>query len=104
MTAAADIPLDTIIAKLREQADALRAEGVSKLFVFGSRARGDASPDSDLDVLVEVAPDARLSLLDLIGVGHIIENATGLKVQATMRRSLPPAFAERIADDLVEVF
>jgi hypothetical protein len=49
-------------------------------------------------------PDARLSLLDLIGVEHIIADATGLKVQATMRRSIPPAFAERIVDDLVEVF
>ncbi|WP_322516390.1 nucleotidyltransferase domain-containing protein [Rhodopseudomonas palustris] len=104
MTTVVDMPLDTILAKLREHSDALRREGVAKLFVFGSRARGDARPDSDLDVLVEVSPDARLSLLDLIGVGHIIEDATGLKVQATMRRSIPPAFAERIGDNLVEVF
>lgn len=104
MTTAADMPLDTILALLREKADALRFEGVAKLFVFGSRARGNARRDSDLDVLVEVMPDARLSLLDLIGVEHIIADATGLKVQATMRRSIPPAFAERIVDDLVEVF
>ena len=104
MTTVVDMPLDTILAKLREHAGALRREGVAKLFVFGSRARGDARPDSDLDVLVEVAPESRLSLLDLIGVGQIIEDATGLKVQATLRRSIPPAFAERIADNLIEVF
>lgn len=104
MTAVADMPLDKIIAKLREQAAVLRAEGVSKLFVFGSRARGDARPDSDLDVLVDTAPGARFSLLDLIGVEHIVSDATGLRAQAAIRRSIEPSFAERIAQDLVEVF
>ncbi|MFT0879226.1 nucleotidyltransferase domain-containing protein [Rhodopseudomonas sp. G2_2311] len=104
MTAVADIPLDKIIAKLREQAAVLRAEGVSKLFVFGSRARGDGRPDSDLDVLVDTAPGARFSLLDLIGVEHIVSDAIGLRAQAAIRRSIEPAFAERIAQDLVEVF
>jgi len=49
---------------------------VTKLAIFGSRARGDARPDSDLDVLVEVEPDSRFSMLDLIGVEHIIKDAT----------------------------
>uniref|UniRef100_E6VFQ9 DNA polymerase beta domain protein region n=1 Tax=Rhodopseudomonas palustris (strain DX-1) TaxID=652103 RepID=E6VFQ9_RHOPX len=104
MTSVIDMPLDTILARLRERGDALRAEGVAKLYVFGSRARGDARPDSDLDVLVEVAPEARFSLLDLIGVEHVVGDATGLRAQATMRRSIQPAFAERIAQDIVEVF
>jgi len=77
---------------------------VTKLAIFGSRARGDARPDSDLDVLVEVEPDSRFSMLDLIGVEHIIKDATGLAVQATMRRSLEPRMARRIADDIIEVF
>ncbi|MFZ5740171.1 MAG: nucleotidyltransferase family protein [Pseudomonadota bacterium] len=104
MTSVIDMPLNTILARLRERGDALRAEGVAKLYVFGSRARGDARPDSDLDVLVEVAPEAPFSLLDLIGVEHVVADATGLRAQATMRRSIRPAFAERIAQDLVEVF
>jgi uncharacterized protein len=68
------------------------------------RARGDARSDSDLDVLVEVEPGSRFSLLNLVGVEHIIEDATGLSVQATMRRSLEPRMAERIVDDIIEVF
>ena len=95
---------DEIIAIIRSAAPALKAEGVAKLAIFGSRARGDDRPDSDLDVLVEVEPDKRFSLLDLIGVEHIIGDATGLSVQATMRRSLEPRMAERIADDIIEVF
>jgi len=38
---------DEIIAKVRATAPALRAEGVTKLAIFGSQARGDAGPDSD---------------------------------------------------------
>jgi predicted nucleotidyltransferase len=95
---------DEIIAKLRANAAAIKAEGVTKLAIFGSRARDDARPDSDIDVLVEVAPDSSFSLLNLIGVEHIIKDVTGMPAQATMRRSLDPRMAERIADDIVEVF
>ena len=95
---------EEIIATIRNNAAALRAEGVAKLAIFGSRVRGDNRPDSDIDVLVEVEPDASFSVLNLIGVEHIIGDATGLPAQATMRRSIPPRFAERIADDIVEVF
>jgi uncharacterized protein len=95
---------DEIIAKIRSSASAIRAEGVTRLAIFGSRARGDAREDSDLDILIEVDPNAKFSLLDLIGVEHIIEDVTGLRAQATMRRSLDPRMAERIADDIIEVF
>lgn len=95
---------EEIIAKIRSSAPALRAEGVTKLAIFGSRARGDERDDSDLDLLIEVDPNAKFSLLDLIGVEHIIEDATGLSAQATMRRSLEPRMAERITDDIIEVF
>jgi predicted nucleotidyltransferase len=95
---------DEIIATIKENADAIKAEGVTKLAIFGSRVRGDNRPDSDIDVLVEVEPETSFSILNLIGVEHIIEDATGLHAQATMRRSIPPRFAARIADDVVEVF
>ena len=95
---------DAIIAKLRETAPALKAEGVTRLAIFGSRARGDAKEDSDLDVLIDVDPEAKFSLLNLVGVQHIVQDATGLKVQASMRDSLNARMSARIADDIVEVF
>jgi predicted nucleotidyltransferase len=100
----ADIPIETIVSKVRELAPALRAEGVIKLFLFGSRARGDAQPDSDLDVLVETAPRREATSFDLFKVSHLIEDATGLQVRISMRDLLKPRIAERIADDLIEVF
>ena len=95
---------DEIIAKLKETAPALRAEGVTRLAIFGSRARGDARDDSDLDVLIDVDPDASFSLLNLVGVEHIIKDVTGIRTQAEMRRSIESSFAQRIADDVIEVF
>jgi predicted nucleotidyltransferase len=94
---------DEIIAKLKEAAPALRAEGVKRLAIFGSRARGDAREDSDLDVLIDV-DDAKFSGLSIVGVQHIIKQATGIETQAEMRRSIEPRFARRIADDVIEVF
>jgi len=95
---------EEIIAAIRGNSEAIKAEGVTGLALFGSRARGDDRPDSDVDVLIEVEPDASFSILNLIGVEHIIQDATGLQTQATMRRSMSPRFAQRIADDILEVF
>jgi predicted nucleotidyltransferase len=95
---------EEIIAAIRGNSEAIKAAGVTKLAIFGSRARGDHRTDSDIDVLIEVEPDASFSILNLIGVEHIIQDATGLQTQATMRRSMAPRFAQRIADDILEVF
>jgi uncharacterized protein len=97
---------DEIIAKLKETASSLRAEGVTRLAIFGSRARGDARDDSDLDVLIDV--DDKFKGLDLIGViadaERTITAVTGITTQAEMRRSIEPRFARRIADDVIEIF
>jgi Nucleotidyltransferase domain len=45
-----------ILARLRENETALRARGVSHAALFGSRARGDNRPDSDIDIMVEFDP------------------------------------------------
>jgi predicted nucleotidyltransferase len=95
---------EEIIAKLKETEPALKAEGVTSLAIFGSRSRGDQRTDSDLDVLVEIDPDTKFSLLDLVGVQHIVRDATGLETQATIRNDIDARFAQRIADDLIKVF
>jgi predicted nucleotidyltransferase len=104
MSAIADIPLDAIVGKLKELAPALKAGGVTRLYLFGSRARGDARPDSDLDVLIETTSLGEIPRFDYFKVLHLIEDNVRLQVQISMRDSLKPRMAERIADDLIEVF
>ena len=104
MSDIADIPVETIIAKLRELAPALKAQGVKRLALFGSRARGDARPDSDLDILVDTTVRGEVPPFDFFKVLNLIQDATGLRAQISMRDLLKPRIAERIADDVIEVF
>jgi predicted nucleotidyltransferase len=104
MNDVADIPREAVLARLRELAPAIKAEGVTRLAIFGSRARDDARPDSDLDVLLDTTARGETPPFDLFKVLRLIEDATGLRVQISERKLLKPRVAERIADDVIEVF
>ncbi|MGJ5177316.1 nucleotidyltransferase family protein [Bradyrhizobium oligotrophicum] len=103
MNEVVDIPLTSIIGRLQALAPALRAVGVTRLWLFGSRARGDARPDSDLDVLIDSRARGEEPPFDYFKVLDLIENAIGLQVQISQRHLLKPRIIERIADDLIEV-
>lgn len=83
----------------KAEIEALAAEyGISNIRVFGSVARGDARPDSDVDLLVDCEPEA--SLFDVVRLQAALEDMTGAEVHITPSGGLRPAFRERIQDDL----
>lgn len=95
---------ETIIAKLNEIRPTLEAEGVRHVAFFGSRARGDFNEHSDLDILLDIDPNSKFSLLKLVRVERFAGEATGLTANAFMQRSLNPEFMTTIQPDLIKVF
>ncbi len=90
-----------LIGSLAPQA---RALGVTGLYVFGSTARDQATPVSDLDVFVEYDQGRPFSLLDLMRVKHLLEDAGGGNVDITTRAGLHPALRDRIEREAIRVF
>ncbi len=62
--------------------------GAHNVRVFGSRARGTATPESDLDLLVDIASGR--DLFDLIDLKHEIEATTGRRVDVLTEKALSP--------------
>lgn len=93
-----------IVERLKAIEPELRAEGIAHLAIFGSRARGDHRPDSDVDLLLDIATDMPFSLLNLVGAEHIVQDTLGLPANAFLRRSLEPEFRRSIAAETIEVF
>jgi predicted nucleotidyltransferase len=68
--------------------------GARNIRLFGSVARGDDRPESDVDLLVEMEEDR--SLLDLVGLGQELEALLRRKVDVLTAESLHPALRHRI--------
>ena len=62
---------------------------IREMSVFGSAARGDAGPDSDVDVLVDLEPDARLGW-EFFGIAEELEGVLGRHVDLGTKDSLKP--------------
>lgn len=95
---------ESIRAELKALEVPLRERGLAGLAIFGSTARGTARPDSDVDVLVEIAPDARFSLVDLVSVKHFLEDKLRRPVDVITREGLDPAIRDRVIREARAVF
>jgi len=95
-------PLEGIIQTLRAMLPELRDRyGVMALGVFGSYVRGEQTPDSDLDLLVEFEPTARFGLLTYCELENTISDRLVVKVDLVMKTALKPRIGERILQEVI---
>src|SRR5262245_20356996 len=93
-----------VVSILRGHADALRARGVRHAGLFGSVARGDAGPQSDLDILVELEPDAPLDAFAYAGLKRYIAELFSGPVDVVNRAALKDHLRGRAEADVIDAF
>lgn len=70
---------------------------VRRLAVFGSYARGDQRPDSDVDILVDFDSSVGIEFIDL---GNYLERILNLRVDLVSRKGIKQKYYDRIKDEL----
>jgi uncharacterized protein len=97
--------LDTeALRRLKELQPELSSSGIAALYLFGSQARGEARPGSDIDLAFDVAIGEKFSLLDQAQLQTKLEKSFGHHVDFVERSAIHPFLQERIARDLVRLF
>jgi predicted nucleotidyltransferase len=86
---------------LRRSEQALRGHGVKHVALFGSVARGSNRPDSDIDIMIEIDPDARITVFDYVDLKEYIARLFDEPVDVVSREGLkshvrPAATADAI--------
>jgi predicted nucleotidyltransferase len=97
---------DDVIARLKETEPALRAFGVAALYLFGSYARDEAEPESDVDVFVDPVPGGRFGFLPFMDALETIQKAVGngAEVDYGTRNGLHPLLKPDIEREAVRIF
>ena len=93
-----------LIDLLRTFDGALRENGATGLFIFGSRAVDRERPDSDLDLFIDYDRQAKIpNIFRLMQIEEAISRALGIPVTITTRDALHPLMKDKIEREAVRV-
>ncbi|MBA3404568.1 MAG: nucleotidyltransferase family protein [Gemmatimonadaceae bacterium] len=95
---------EQVLAKLRAHEGQLKEAGIVRLSLFGSTARGDAGPDSDVDLLAAFDNTRRISLLDIVGMELDLADMLGCKVDLIEEGTLKPRVQKSVEAEVVRAF
>lgn len=93
-----------VISKLKEMRQGLMERGVASLAVFGSTARGEDTPESDIDLVVDISKDAAMSLTGFSSLRLDLEESLGRKVDLVRWVNLDPRIRASVEHDAIRVF
>jgi predicted nucleotidyltransferase len=94
--------LDARVESNRREILSIAAKhGARNVRIFGSSARGDTRPDSDIDFLVDMEPGR--SLLDMGGLLMELQDLLGCKVDVVTERGLRPRIKDRILNEALSL-
>jgi predicted nucleotidyltransferase len=79
---------ERVVQTLRSHEPELRAAGIVHLRVFGSVARGEASPCSDIDLMADLDGSKKFSLLDMSGLENRLSDILQVRVDLTLSKSV----------------
>jgi len=91
----------TVISSIRKRRAELNKLGVKSLSLFGSVARGEERPDSDVDILVEFEGHATFDRF--MDTKFYLEEILGCKVDLVTPQAIKPRMKPYIMQDLVHV-
>ena len=98
-----DMNREQVITALRGHEAELHRFGVSRLFLFGSVARNEAGPESDVDLFFDT-DNPRFSLIELVDVQERVNAILGVASDVMTRASLHPMLRQRIEAEALRVF
>jgi len=82
----------------------LRARGVCHAALFGSVARGDDRPDSDIDVMIEVDPEAHIGVYEYVALKEYIASLFDRPIDVVSRDALKPYVRPAATTDAIYAF
>ena len=94
---------EAAIARLKRNKASLRALGLARLALFGSTARGEASPESDVDLAVTLDRSAGIDLFRFAAISEQLARMLGVKVDLVVKPARNPRLQARIDRDRLRV-
>lgn len=83
----------------------LNEVGATHIFLYGSRARTDARPDSDVDLFIDYDPEVRVpSLFKLVEIEQTLSAELGVPVSIATRNALHPLMRAKIEQDALRIY
>jgi predicted nucleotidyltransferase len=89
---------------LRRSEHALRGRGVKHAALFGSVARGENRSDSDIDIMIEIDPEARITVFDYVDIKEYIAQLFDGPVDVVNREGRKPYVRPAAMADVIYAF